>query len=318
MAEATAAAQLARIMEILPEAARDEGVSLAELSARMETDQKVILRDLQDVVTRAYYHPAGGGGDGVQVTIEPEHVQVWTTGDFQRPVRLSASETLALDLGLRILAAESPDPDRSGLLRLADDLVSRIAAPGAKSGDVPVAVGGATGSPEAGAVLQDAARTRRRCEIDYVKPGADEPRRRTIDPYAILIAEAGTYVIAHCGTTGGIRVFRQDRIAEARLTDESFEVPADFDPKDYVEDGRVFQSDDPAEVVIRYDRTIARWVREREAVEEMPDGSVIARYALADPSWAVRHALRHGSAAEVLEPVAVRELVAAAAERMAG
>jgi proteasome accessory factor C len=313
MAEGGAAAQLSRILEILPHAAREDGVALDELARALETEPRSIVRDLQEVYTRSFYQPPGSG-EGIQVAIEPERVQVWTTGDFRRPVRLSMGETLALDLGLRMLAAESPEPARAAMLELAARLESRLSAAGSDVLNDLVGADPPVGDAGARAVVGEAARRRRRCAIRYLKRGAPEPELREIDPYALVIAGGRTYVIGHCHTAGGIRVFRHDRIVEARLTDRAFQPPDDFDAEAYLSDGRVFRAEDAPEVAVRYAPRIARWLREQGPVEELEDGSVVVRYPLADPAWAVAHVLRHGADAEILEPREVREMVIAAAE----
>lgn len=316
MAEATASAQLARILEILPHAARSDGVALAELAEALGAEERAIVKDLQEVCTRAFYQPSGGG-DGIQVTIETDRVQVWTTGEFRRPVRLNVRETLALDLGLRMLATESPDPARGELLALASRLESALAAEGADALVPHVAVDVPAGDAVVRAAVAEAARSRRRCEIAYLKRSSSEPERREIEPYVLLIADGRTYVVARCLRADDLRVFRLDRMVEARLAAESFEPPEDFDPGEWTDGGRVFRAEDASSVAIRYSPRIARWLREQGPVQEMDDGSVIVRYPLADPEWAVAHVLRHGADAEVLEPPEVRRMVAEAASGIA-
>ena len=117
-----------------------------------------------------------------------------------------------------------------------------------------------------------------------------------------------------------MRVFRLDRVLEAEPTAETFEIPAGFDPADYVEEGAVFRAGEEVEAVVRYSRRIARWIAEREEAEEGPDGSVIVRHRVADPRWIVRHVLSYGPEAEILEPTEMRGLAreTLAAELSAG
>lgn len=57
---------------------------------------------------------------------------------------------------------------------------------------------------------------------------------------------------------------------------------------------------------------------EREEGTERPDGSAVVERRAADPGWAVRHALRYGADAEVVEPPEMRGMVREAAERVEG
>lgn len=139
-------------------------------------------------------------------------------------------------------------------------------------------------------------------------------------PYALVFSRGHWYVIGHSEQVDAVRVFRLDRVLEAEPTAETFEIPNDFDPADYVEEGAVFRAGEEVRATVRYSRRIARWIIEREEVEEQPDGSVIVRHRVADPRWIVRHVLSYGAEAEILEPEDLRELAreAVAAELSAG
>ena len=121
---------------------------------------------------------------------------------------------------------------------------------------------------------------------------------------------AGTW----CAVKDGMRVFRVDRILEATEADGHFDVPGDFDPRDYLTPTRVYRAEGDVEVRVRYSPNIARWVREGAAAgrmgwEEESDGSVVIRHRVADPHWVVGHALDYGPEAEILEPEELRALV---------
>jgi hypothetical protein len=73
-ADNTAKAQLERILHILPAAARDEGVPLRDLARALDVDQKTVLRDIEHVTARAYYHPAGAV-DKFSITIDRSSVR---------------------------------------------------------------------------------------------------------------------------------------------------------------------------------------------------------------------------------------------------
>ncbi len=87
----TAAAQLERLLYILPAAAQEGGQDPAQLALDLGVQPVQVFRDLEEVTARVYYHPSGGADD-LQISIELNCVQVRTTGEFRRPPKLSKRE----------------------------------------------------------------------------------------------------------------------------------------------------------------------------------------------------------------------------------
>lgn len=317
----TSEAQLGRLLALLPRAARAGGVPLAELADEMGVSPERLLADLEELYTREYYHPAGSGSN-VQVLIEADEVEIFTTGEFRRPPRLTPRETLALGLGLRVMATETDPLRRPALLALAERLEAGVlgAAPGEELERIVVNADANTPG-EIRETLVRAARERRRCEIAYLKPLAPEPERRTVDPYVLLSAGGKWYLVAFCHRSGDVRVFRADRVVAIEVGEERFTVPEGFEADAYVREGRVYRAGEEVEeieVAVRFSPRIARWIEERGPVERGEDGSVVVHYRVADPAWLVRHVLEHGPDAEVLHPPEMRRRVAAVAARVAG
>lgn len=306
--------QFERIISLLPRAARNGGARLAELTELYRIPARQILRDLEEVTARAYYHPAGSADD-LQIMVDTQSVTVWTKGEFHRPTRLSAREALALGIGLRVLAAEADSEKRGQLLAFAERLERELAV--APIDEMLAHYGVESGATTDGLheFLRDVARDRVRCMIEYLKPGISAPEERLVCPYVLVYAEGAWYLLAHCCTREAVRAFRLDRILRARRAEGGFEVPEDFDPREYIGNGRVYRAGEEIEVSIRYSPRIARWILEREPVTPESDGSVVVRHRVADPQWVVRHVLQYGRDAEVLEPANIRDLVAAAAAR---
>jgi predicted DNA-binding transcriptional regulator YafY len=300
----TAQAQLARILHLVPLAAREGGASYHELARALGIDREQVLRDLEAVTAREFYHPAGTGAD-IQVGLDGDRVRVWTTGPLRRPVRLDLREAAALHLGLRLLGTERDDPGLPDAMRRVEE---RIAW--ALPDDLDGAVAGGAGSNDAlRATVMDAARGCRRVRIDYLKPDAPDVETRVVDPYVVAYAQGHWYVVGHDHSREDTRVFRVDRVLEARPLDERFDPPDDFDPTDFLAAGRVYRADDEIEVTVRYSPRVARWITERGEGEAREDGSVVITHAVADPGWIVRHVLQYGPDAEVIAPREARQWV---------
>jgi proteasome accessory factor C len=311
----TAGDQLTRILHLLPRAARRQGVTVLQLARELGVAPEELMDDLETISSRADYHVAGSGED-TQIVVDAERVFVWTTGEFRRPIRFSPAEALALGLGLRILAAEREEPGSAGVLALAERLERTLTAIDPGSPEEAIVVGAGAGSRTTRVDMLEAARAGRCCEIRYLKPAAVDAEQRRIAPYVLVAAEGFWYVLARCSRAESVRAFRLDRIIDVEVLDETFEIPADFDPHAFLRGGRVFSAAEETEVLVRYSPLIARWMVEKGPTEPQPDGSVLVRHRVADPHWLVRHVLQYGRDAEVVKPREFREMVAASVGRI--
>lgn len=313
--------RLERVLYLLPAAAREGGAELRDLAAALDVAERDLIRDLQEVTTRAHYQ-GPGMADHLQIAIEEGRVSVWTAGEFRRPVKLTPREAVALAVGLRahaISAGGGGSGSPRGHLDLARRLERELAVSGADELEELMALEDDAPSAHEDGVqeaLFRAARRRRRCRIRYLKPSADGPEWRLVEPYVMAYADGHWYAVSRCHRVEGVRCFRLDRTLEVELTGEAFTVPDGFDPARYLKDGRVYRGHDDREVTVRYSPRVAPWIRERGPVEEREDGSVEVTYDVSDPDWVVRHVLQYGADARVVDPPAVRERVREEARRV--
>jgi proteasome accessory factor C len=329
------AERLDRILYTLPLAIRNGGATLDELADALGCSPADILADLEEVTARAYYH-AAGAADQLQILVDGNRVQVFAGREFVQPVRLTPREAMALDLGLRTLAAEAADGDRDRILALATRLEADLATePDSPATDRPAVAERATATIEGtgvrhaerveldigedgfrGAIAQ-AVIDRLRCRIVYLRPGDDSPATRDVAPYLLVHAAGTWYVLGHDGDRDDIRVFRMDRIMNVDVTNIAFVVPAGFDARAFLGDAGVYRpSLADIDVRVQYLPRVARWITERMPVVAQPDGSVIVRHRVGDPGWIVRHVLRYGADARVLGPTSIRDRVARSALRL--
>ena len=320
----TAAAQLRRILALVPELADGDEHPIDQLATALATDRATLLDDLRSLTDR--FDPGGFVEEGVSLFVERERVSL-NSPHFRRPMRLTAAELCALELGLAMLECERPVEEHAAIGRARQRLREAIAK---LPGDDTTAAGAAdsrAGSSGAIAdaadaehlrVLREAVRARRKVRLGYRRGGSDAASDRVIAPYALIVASGTWYAVAYCDESDGVRVFRLDRIEAALLLDETFAVPAEFSVERVVRDRRVLlHADAPQTMTVRYSPRIARWIAEREGKTVDADGSLTMEHPLLDVAWGVRHALQYGGDAEVVGPDAVREEIGRRLAKMA-
>lgn len=308
---APAAEQLRRILHLVPALADDEEHDVAEVATRLGVDQATLLRDLRSLAER--FDDPGGFVEGVSIYLDGTRVSVHAS-HFLRPMRLTVPELAALDLGLAMLRAERPPDERSVVDSARQRLEAALAA--MPDSEPPSDVRTATladlspAQRALHAAIRRAVRDACKVSIQYRKADATHAIERVVCPYGMIFARGSWYLVAHCETSRGLRVFRLDRVEEAAPLADHFEMPADFAMEQVLHDGRVFHTEDPVRsVTIRYSPRIAGWIAERENVAVDSDGSLTCEYPLGDTDWAVRHVLQYGPDAEVLAPADVRAAV---------
>ena len=143
-----------------------------------------------------------------------------------------------------------------------------------------------------------------------------EPKKRVVEPYGLLLGTRH-YLIARDPTKGdGMRRFRLDRIAKVEITLIWFKKDKDFDLAAYAAQSfGSFHSDaEFTRVVWRFSPAAAATAREyefhpKQEMVEQEDGGLIITFkasGLVEMAW---HLYKWGDAVEVIEPVALRELV---------
>jgi predicted DNA-binding transcriptional regulator YafY len=301
----TAADQLRRLLTLLPRFAARPEQSLSQLAEELKVPRAQLVADLARLAGRS---DESADDDGVMVMIEDDLVVV-QADHFRRPMRLTAAELCALELGLGILGRESPADAAPRITALLDKLRRAIS-------DLPrdsVYHGlrdGALAADNVGDVLgtlREALRKARAVRMVYHSPNDGAPTERVVRPWALLFSRGSWYLVGWCERSDGQRVFRCDRIVRAAVTDASARPPAEFRVEDVLVDGRPWVESQPAAtLVVRYGPAIARWIAERDGGPVDADGSATRTLPLADREWAIRHVLGYGPDATIVEPEDLR------------
>lgn len=311
----TAASRLQRLLLLLPRFAEQQSQSIDALARALDVDRETILADLQALVER--YDDMVGFDDPVNVTIRGDTATV-TTDHFLRPMRVTASELCALELGLGVLAREDEpvryetlEALRAKLTRCITELPSDAAFAGLRDAAL---IGADDGSVLA--AIRRALRLGRCVEIDYQRPGDAEAGTRSVQPYALIFHHGAWYLVGHCERADAMRLFRVDRVTDCTVTDRPAPVPEWFSLDDLMVNGHPFVTPEPPPpLMLWYSPSIARWIAERDGQPLEADGSAVRTLPLADREWAIRHVLQYGPDARILAPAELAEEVV---ERLRG
>jgi len=230
-----------------------------------------------------------------------------------RSIRLAAEDLAVLDRGTRRLA-QSPalalaPAAASARRKLAFDLpipvarVERVLLAGTRQ---PVR--------DTLELFQHAVARRTPVRCRYYSIGRDAEEERELEPYGLFFNWGHWYCVAGGSGFTGRRVFRLDRVADARaLTDvPAFARPRDLSMNAYL--GRApweLSEREPVRIVVRFPFPESRWVQaERFArpVEPLlPGGGATLAFEVRDEPPFLRWLLTFRRRAEVLEPAGVRD-----------
>ena len=311
----TAADKLRRVLQLIPELADGKSHSVTQVAQLLGVDRKQLLKDLNSLADR--FDDPGGFVEGVRIYVESDSVSLHSD-HFLRPMRLTIAELGALELGMALIRAERPPEERAAVDRARERLRKVLSqTPGdPPEFDLRTASAGNELDEETLGAVRRAMREKHKLQLCYRGSASKEATERTVCPYACVFASGAWYLVANCEKSGGLRVFRLDRIESLSESDERFELPEGFSLDDVVREGRVFLGQANEEVKIRYSPAVARWVAEREGKDLDGDGSITLSYPLADTRWVVRHVLQYGPEAQVLEPDSARTAVVEALQQI--
>lgn len=220
-----------RVLTVLELLQSRERLSGPELAARLEVNARTARRYitmLQDM--------------GIPIEAERGRYGAYRLRPGFRlpPLMFSDDEALAVTLGLlaaRRLGLAADAPAVEGALAK----VERVLPPAlreriqAVQAALVLDLARAESSLSADLVveLSAAAQAGRRVWMRYSNDRGDETAR-DFDPYGIVFRQGRWYVVGHCHLRGALRMFRLDRVAELRPTDERFARPEGFDTAAYV------------------------------------------------------------------------------------
>ena len=259
-------------------ASRLEGWTTSELARECGVDPDTILRDLVLLDAR---------GVGI---VKKGRRYVLDHGRALHTIKITNDEALALYLAARLLSRHSDEHNPHvvhALEKLSDALRTKSAIVAQHIARAALSVRGRQARPEyveALEVLTQGWATGRKVRLRYRSYSKDETTERTIAPYFIEPSGIGyaCHVIGFDELRGELRTFKVERIYEAHLTTDRFQVPEDFDPQHLLASawGVIWRDAGAIEVVLRFSPSVVRRVKESvwhfsQRLEDLPDGSCL-------------------------------------------
>ena len=164
---------------------------------------------------------------------------------------------------------------------------------------------------------------KKRCmSFSYYSPAKEERSLRTVDPYHLFNYMGTWHLIAFCHLRKHIRDFVLNRISEAKILDDTFDVLEDFDVKEYFQSSFGLYKGKAREMVtLRFSPLKSKWIIDQiwhrdQKVKLYKDGSLELSFPVADFSEIKMEILKHGDKVEVIKPKALRDLIKTEAQNI--
>lgn len=308
MARPSATDRLARILSMVPWIASRDAPRIDDVCERFDITREELVADL-DVVFVVGLYPYTPESL-IEVDFDDEHVSIDYTNFFERPLRLSREEGLAI-LTAGVASASQPGHDPDGPLARG---VAKIAAvlDIDLDDDLGVVVDERTAATHQ--LLDRAIRDRDVVHLAYFSHARNERTERDVEPLRLFTTDGVWYLDAHCRATDEDRVFRLDRVLDAVETGERFD-PGDVPRRD----GAFIPSPDLPRVLLEVPPEHS-WIVDQypnEGVEHRSSGRIRVRLVVSARPWLERLLLQLGASAEVVEgPDELAGSGAAAAQRL--
>ena len=310
-------AEVIRQWSILKELEASRRVTIDDLALRTGVTTRTIRRDLEALQTAGFplYDESHDGK------------KYWTLEQkaFRRldDTGFTLAELSALYFSRTLVECLSGTPFERDV-RSAFDKLAAALTPGMKQflDRMPLVMqakadpGSQAAAPRTAEVakLVDATMQHRRVTMRYHSFSSNREKTYSFEPYRLVFAQGGLYVIGFVPEYGELRTFAVDRIEHVSLTEERFE-PLEL-PEDAFAHSLGINQGTPERIELRFAPKIARYVRDRvwhpsQHVDEQPDGSLTLTLDVCN-DWALKSwVLGFGALVTVVSPASLAtEMVA--------
>ncbi len=167
--------------------------------------------------------------------------------------------------------------------------------------------------------INDAVVEQKQIEITYYTMSRKKESRRMVAPYNLWFFDGTLYLIGFCNLRKEIRMFALDRVKDLSRTDESFDMPDDFNVQEFMKSSfGVFQGE-TTKVKIWFSPDAAGYIKEKtwhesQAIIDQDDGSIIFEAEVAGTDEIKFWIMSWGAKSMVLEPESLKEEIMSEAE----
>lgn len=314
--------RLSRLLAMVPYFLAHPGISAADAAADLGTTPAQVMTDLNQLWMCGL--PGYSPGDLIDLAFTEESIEVTFSAGMDRPLRLTATEASVLLVALRALIDVGVLLDTAAAQR-AIAKVEKAVGTSITVTDEPGPPAPADTSTGPMSTVRDAVRLTQAVWIRYYSASRDAVSERVVDPVRVQVVDGASYLEGWCRESEGIRLFRLDRIDDARLLDEKAVVPASPDSGATL---ALFNADPQLPTAeIEIDPSLA-WVMEYYLIDPVadpddaapdPDAPIAATMTYGSPDWLTRFLLGFGgrirlqNAPEIALDVADRASAALAA-----
>ena len=312
-----------RIFELDRRLRAGRPVVARSVAAELGVDEKTIRRDLTEVLRDQYRLPVAFD----------RRTRQWSYAGHAAPLPatlVSTADRLALLLSLQASEQFRGTPVHGALTALHARLLATLPPESATAYAALAArvrFEGPPVPPLATAVWQTVlSAVEAGTTVSFVyQTGRDgQVRRRSVDPYGLIVRHREWYLVGHDHFRGQVRTFYLPRMSEVADTDEPFKVRGGWSLDGYLStavDGQ--QATGPVyHVVVRFDAEVAHlgeeyvWNATQRVSPRDGQGRVVVEFDTGALYAVERQVLGWGGRVELLEPLAARDAISTAAAQV--
>ncbi|MBN1934527.1 MAG: WYL domain-containing transcriptional regulator [Anaerolineae bacterium] len=293
-----------------------EGLRVQDIAEKCGANRRTIYRDLDLLSVSGVPIWQEGGRFG----IEREH--------YLTTVRLNFNEAIALYMAARLLARHS-DEHNPHVVTALDKLATALPDP--VSEHIARTAAYVRKRPVNDPYIQVleaitlAWSLRRKVRLWYHSPRSGQVRQRDFAPYFIEPSGIGyaCYAIGFDDWSGEMRTFKLERLERAQVLDQTYIIPDDFDPNQYLETSwGIMHGEEQVEVVLQFAPSVTSRVKESmwhpsQEIDDLKDGGCLFTVYVSEPKEMHPWIRSWGAEVEVISPPSLRQIIAEEAARMA-